>query len=499
MILELCLMNQNVTPAPLFALFHGALKLASYYSDHMVLQRGPQQAVLWGFANTEGDTVTARAMGQGSAVTSKVQNGKWKLMLPAITNPGPFTIDVKSHDGHVTLHDVLFGDVWLCSGQSNMEFEMKKVMNASTEIQKGLTFQTIRYMKTQWAQSNTTVEDLQVGQQWTVPTEATLKEFSAVCYLYAEYLQSHLNYPIGLIGSYWGGTPIEAWSPPEATRVCPVVTHSYVDCCPHDPHVLWNAKIYALRAMTMYGVLWYQGESNADHTAEYDCQQKAMIREWRAQFNRESMGQTRADFPFGYVQLGAIDDKGYVGGFPALRWSQTANHGYSPNSDQHNVFMAVAMDLPDFQSPYIAIHPRYKQEVAQRLVKSALNVAYGHKGVKFQGPFPTKILTSGNTLTIEFDAGSAHLDIRNTHGIEICCSGSCNMINNAIAAPITAHSQSSVTVDSSGCGSQHMQVVRYAWRTSPCHLLQCAVYDSVTGLPAPTFYLTVPQGGGLIG
>ncbi|KAK7107841.1 sialate O-acetylesterase-like isoform X2 [Littorina saxatilis] len=486
----------------IFGHAHGALKLASYYSDHMVLQRGPQQAVLWGNADTEGDTVTAQVIGQGSAATSKVQNGKWKLKLPAITNPGPFTVDVKSRDGHVTLHDVLFGDVWLCSGQSNMEFEMKKVMNTSTEIQKGVTLKTIRYMKTQWAKSNTPVEDLQIGQPWTVPTEATLKEFSAVCYLYAEYLQSHLNYPIGLIGSYWGGTPIEAWSPPEAIRSCPVVTHgTEPDCCPHAPQILWNAKIYALRAMTIYGAVWYQGETNADHTTEYNCQQKAMIREWRAQFNRESMGQTRADFPFGYVQLGAIDDKGYVGGFPALRWSQTANHGYSPNSDQHNVFMAVAMDLPDFTSPHGAIHPRYKQEVAQRLVMSALNVAYGHKGVKFQGPFPTKILTSssGNSLTIEFDAGSAQLDIRNTHGFEICCSGGCNMFNNAVAAPITAHSQSSVTVDSSGCGSQHVQVVRYAWRTSPCHLLQCAVYDSITGLPAPTFYLTVPEGGGLIG
>ena len=83
--------------------------------------------MLWGYADTEGDTVTARVVGQGSAVTTHVQNGKWKVKLPAITDPGPFVVDVRSSDGHVTLNDVLFGDVWVCSGQSNMGFTMRRV------------------------------------------------------------------------------------------------------------------------------------------------------------------------------------------------------------------------------------------------------------------------------------------------------------------------------------------------------------------------------------
>ena len=112
---------------------HGALNVASYYSNHMVLQRGPQQAVLWGTADTEGDTVTAQVTGQGSAVTATVQSGVWKLKLPAVTAPGPFDIDVRSGDGHVKLHDVLFGDVWFCSGQSNMELSMNQA-SAQFEI-----------------------------------------------------------------------------------------------------------------------------------------------------------------------------------------------------------------------------------------------------------------------------------------------------------------------------------------------------------------------------
>ena len=109
---------------------HCALKLASYFGDHMVLQRGPQQAVLWGTADTQGDTVTVKVTGQGAhtaQVTTTVSHGAWKVKLPAQTAKGPFVIDVSSSDGHVTLHDVLFGDVWLCSGQSNMYFTLNHV------------------------------------------------------------------------------------------------------------------------------------------------------------------------------------------------------------------------------------------------------------------------------------------------------------------------------------------------------------------------------------
>ncbi|XP_025097724.1 sialate O-acetylesterase-like [Pomacea canaliculata] len=106
----------------------------------MVLQRGPQRAVLTGTATKEGDTVTAQIVGHGSPVTGQVHSGKWKVKLPAVTEPGPFVIRVSSSEGQVTLNDVLFGDVWLCSGQSNMEFAMSQVMNSSEEIQKATQF-----------------------------------------------------------------------------------------------------------------------------------------------------------------------------------------------------------------------------------------------------------------------------------------------------------------------------------------------------------------------
>ncbi|KAK7478874.1 hypothetical protein BaRGS_00029855 [Batillaria attramentaria] len=439
-----------------------ALKLASYYSDHMVLQRGPQRAVIWGTASTEGDTVTA----------------------------------VSSSEGHVTLNDVLFGDVWLCSGQSNMQFEMKKVMNSTAELSAATSFSTIRFMTSQHVKSDTPLESLTVQQQWAPPTDHSLADFSAVCFLFAESLQPHLNYPLGLVESSWGGTTIEAWSPPEALSDCPTVHYDPSTCCPHDPLVLWNGMIYPLREMTIYGALWYQGEANLPHPEVYDCLTKSMVREWRAQFHNNSMGETRADFPFGYVQLAQVQQVSYVGSFPALRWAQTANHGYSPNPDLPNTFMAVAMDLPDYTSPYGPIHPRYKQDVAQRLTLGALHVAYGHDDVDFQGPFPSGFATdeAQHTLTIEYDHGHTPLDIRSNDGFEVCCDDhqQCGDHSRWVAAPITAHDASHVTVSYSGCGSRPMAGLRYAWRTTPCDLKQCAVYAADSGLPAPPYVTNSP-------
>ncbi|XP_076444485.1 sialate O-acetylesterase-like [Babylonia areolata] len=473
-----------------------SVKLAPYYTNHMVLQRGPSRAVLRGTADTEGDSVTAQVRGHGAAaVTAAVQSGKWKLQLPAMTDPGPFVIDVTSGDGgHVTLHDVLFGDVWLCSGQSNMQFEMKKVMNSSAEIEKGVRFNTIRYMKVGHVKSATRLDDVTVDQPWTAPTRATLSEFSAVCFLFAEYLQPHVNWPIGLVGTYWGGTSIEAWSPPESTTACPAPPLGHSHCCPHEPQVLWNAMLAPLLSMTIKGALWYQGEANVRHPTEYSCQMKSLVQEWRRQFHQESLQQTSLDFPFGYVQLADTTNVTYVGGFPALRWAQTANHGFSPNPDLPGTFMAVAMDLPDVHSPYGAIHPRYKQEVAERLSRGAQHVAYQHQGVQFQGPFPSSFSPNpaNHSLTITYQPDTVtSLDIRSSHGFDVCCSShhtSCDSSSKWVEAPITGHTKSHVTVDVSGCGADGQVVgVRYAWRQTPCPLLQCAVYDSSSGLPAPPF------------
>ncbi|PVD28179.1 hypothetical protein C0Q70_10765 [Pomacea canaliculata] len=169
----------------------------------------------------------------------------------------------------------------------------------------------------------------------------------------------------------------------------------------------------------------------------------------------------------------------------------------TPPTPTSPCFMAVAMDLPDFNSPYHPIHGRYKQDVAQRLVLGALNVAYGHSDVTFQGPFPTQFHVTGSgaqrTITIEYNNGRTSLDIRNT-GFDICCGGenihSCTDQGTWwVDAPITSHQGSHVTITASSCNSTNVVGLRYAWRESPCNLKQCAIYAADSSLPAPP-YLT---------
>nr|KAG5691596.1 hypothetical protein BaRGS_023724 [Batillaria attramentaria] len=259
--------------------------------------------------------------------------------------------------------------------------------------------------------------------------------------------------------------------------------------------------INPLLGMTLYGAIWYQGEGNAGHAAKYSCQIQALVNRWREAFNKQSLRETDIHFPFGYVQLAGNAHNDAVGSFPAERWAQTANHGYSPNPDLPNTFMAVAMDLPDFDSPRGTIHPRYKQDVAERLVLGALNVAYGQNDVTFQGPFPTRFTRNEaqHKLTIEYDHGHTPIEIRSQDGFEVCCSATsttkCTEGHDQwVAAPITGHNAGHVTVSYAGCGTRHLVGMRYEWKTSPCEYKMCTVYASDSELPAPTYIThTLPQ------
>ncbi|XP_074662823.1 sialate O-acetylesterase-like [Tubulanus polymorphus] len=169
--------------------------------------------------------------------------------------------------------------------------------------------------------------------------------FSAVCWLYGKALYERLRYPIGLIESCVSGTPVEYWMSKDAFTSCNLHRSSV-----HD-NSLWNAMINPLLNMTIYGSIWYQGESNAMHNRHnYNCTFPAMIADWRLKFSSHS--QTDHQFPFGFVQLAPDNDESMVNNFPEIRWHQTADYGYVPNPKMNNVFMAVAIDLPDSTSPW---------------------------------------------------------------------------------------------------------------------------------------------------
>ncbi|WAR15849.1 SIAE-like protein [Mya arenaria] len=347
----------------------------------------------------------------------------------------------------------MFGDVWICSGQSNMYFKVQQLVNYTDVIAR--------------AQNMTGLRIFRIAKEYTITqanfispqrTDTATQQFSAVCLLYALEVAPYINRPIGLVETSWGGTTIEVWSSPDAI-----------------------AK-------------W---ESNAGYYVDYTCQFPAMINDWREKFHLNSQLQTEKNFPFGFVQLAPNANKTLHTGMPDLRWSQTAGYGYVPNPALPGVFMAVAMDLPDYDSPYGTIHPRDKYDVAKRLGLAGLSVAYGVSGTDYQGPFPTMFTLAGSNMTIEYDEGNDPIRVKSNLGFEVCCGHLQNYTcgyNAFQSAPITGHDATSVTIDTSAChGYNHVvTAVRYAWEMSPCDFKMCAVYDRDSDLPAPCFTKHAP-------
>ncbi|KAI8752688.1 sialate O-acetylesterase [Biomphalaria glabrata] len=492
---------------------------AKHFQNHMVLQQAPQRANIYGFSADIGQKVIMQLTTVPSTkpyyYTSTIEQGPvaglgvWNFLLDPFPANTTVSINVQAEAGSLSLSDVIFGDVWICSGQSNMQFTVIQIDNAEEEMADAQNYPNIRLMTVNMNYSATVQYDLiAVEESWTAPNRNTIggtawTYFSAVCWLFGKAIHKARGTPIGLVATDWGGTPVEAWSSPVALASCgnpkstpvelPESYRKYVESLPEkvkyrmtgpgDNSQLWNAMIHPLLGMTIYGAIWYQGEADASGSRmnKYNCTFPAMIKDWRLNFNSASNGQTKADFPFGFVQLSAnTPDPSISVGFPDIRWHQTADRGYVPNSVLPNVFMAVAMDLPDFTSSYGAIHPRDKKDVGARLALSGLAVAYGQSEL-YQGPFPVQAIVTPSGLIVDY-GDTWSLEVRNWDGFELLCG------SRWAETGIIANNQTSVTLFSGVCSSgETLSGVRYAWRESPCAFMKCAVYESINDLPAPPF------------
>ncbi|XP_067675402.1 sialate O-acetylesterase-like [Haliotis asinina] len=521
----------NLLPVILISVFSfevagaSSFKFASSYGDHMVLQKSPYKSTIWGFASTVGETVMAHVTGRGSVSTvTKPGNDPsvvvWIVQLPPMDAGGPYTITFTSSEGNLSLSDVLFGDVWVCSGQSNMQFTMNMGYNSTAEINDADNYPNIRlFTSMQITSIKQETDFLGLQEGWSVSSKETVggntwQYFSALCFMYGKRLYSTLKYPIGLVATSYGGSPVEAWSSPDALDTCinkseiPAPTYKNGDVDPATYSSLWNSMVYPLLNMTIYGTIWYQGETNSDAPHglnRYNCTFPAMIDDWRLKFAEGSGGQTSNMFPFGFVQLAPYRKGKVASDWSTMRWHQTADYGYAPNERMKNTFMAVAMDLPDFTSPVGNIHPRDKEDVAERLYIEAMIVAYNRTDMLNQrGPFPlgfTEVVDK-KTVTISYADANATIEIRTNNGFEVCC-----VPRNDISdtrdfcpfsspsdrwkdAPITASVSTSVTIDyHNACSSSNPYLggIRYEWLESPCDMKKCAVYNQLSGSPAPPF------------
>jgi len=355
--------------------------------SNMVLQRAPQRAVIWGWSKTVGSNVQVTFANKVYPTTSTT-GGAWNVFLDATPAGGPYTINVTSSTGEsALLSNVLFGDVWICSGQSNMQFTVSLAFNASAEIADADKYPNIRLFTVGQGTTSPTplVELATIEQYWAVASSKSVGGndwgyFSAVCWFFGKRLYQELNIPIGLVNTNWGGTVIQAWSSPKALTECAgldeEISEDYEkERGPNDPSQLWNAMIVPLLPMRSRGTIWYQAEQNVGQTAYYTCAFPAMISDWRTNW-----GYTPQEFPFFFVQLSTWFPSDM--NLPAMRLAQVVA------TSLPYVGFATAADLGDATSPEGSIHPRDKQDVGKRLSLAVLSIAYGHK-VNYLGPTPT--------------------------------------------------------------------------------------------------------------
>ncbi|VTT98442.1 sialate o-acetylesterase : Uncharacterized protein OS=Singulisphaera acidiphila (strain ATCC BAA-1392 / DSM 18658 / VKM B-2454 / MOB10) GN=Sinac_6998 PE=4 SV=1: DUF303 [Gemmataceae bacterium] len=426
----------------------GDVKPHPLFSDNMVLQQGVELAVYGTAAPGEEVAVKLerKAAGEASAAAASAtadKDGKWLVKLPAQKAGTEYALEVKGKNA-VAFKNVAVGEVWVCSGQSNMEWSVN-AGETPDKVKEGAANPNLRLFtvrKRTAPQPITSQDDLGHFTTWTVSGPETVGGFSAVGYHFGQKLQKELGVPVGLIHSSWGGTPAQAWASTEALDADPALKHyadagraaakghaaydqkaalaayeaahekwkadaakakadgkpvpkepakpgaKAPDLGPGTPGVLYNAMIHPLLGFKVKGAIWYQGESNTGRAFEYRTLFPAMIEDWRKRF--------ACDLPFMVVQLAPFGNgKGNSGGvtYAELRDAQLYTTKKLPK-----VGLAVITDVGNETD----IHPKPKQPVGERLALAALGIEYGKK-IGFSGPVFKEAKFEGSAATLTFD------------------------------------------------------------------------------------------------
>ena len=483
------------------------VKLPNAISDHMVLQQGIG-CKIWGSADP-GEKVTVKLVSAQAQATADAK-GKWLVTLPAMpASAEAKTMTVAGNPGTpvLTINDILVGEVWVCSGQSNMEFGTSGALSARDEIAKA-DLPAIRLLNISAGKVVTEAPAEDTKATWAVCSPQTVERFSAVGFFFGRELNQKLNVPVGLINASWGGSPVEQWIPMSAymsdpalgefppriesdraalparraeypkqleawtattqkmitTRPSLTTQPRQLPGKPYPPQPpetrlggMYNGNIAPIINYGIKGVIWYQGESNATNPMGYRRSFPAMIRAWR-----QAWGQ--GDIPFLWVQLANYISTN--GDWPALREAQTLTLSLP------NTAMALAIDVGDARN----IHPKDKQTVAHRLALGAQAIAYGKKNLAYASPMFDSMKIEGDQIRLSF---------KNTAG-GLLAKGD-KLKGFAVAGPDGKYAGADATIDGdtvlvrSGSIAQPA-MVRYGWADNP----DCNLYNQ-DGLPAVPF------------
>ena len=475
------------------------VRLPAVLGDHMMLQ-ADRPIHLWGWADA-GEQVNVTFRGQSGSATTGA-NGKWSLYLNPESAGGPYTLEVAGKN-RIRLDDVLVGEVWLGSGQSNMVWMLRNSNNADEEIL-AAGYPQIRLFKVKLETAGAPKED--VEGEWMVCGPETVPGFSAVGYFFARHLHQKTGKPFGIIQSAWGGTPAQAWTPRESLDEDPAL-HRFVEdwarterAYPramvryeaqigrweaeaaaarkagkdpgrrpqpprgpghhHAPATLYNAMIAPLTPFPVRGFIWYQGENNAnqEHGYIYERLFRTMIEDWRERWGLGSL-------PFLFVQLANYGRVPETSHWPEIREAQSKTLGLADTG------MAVTIDIGN----PVDIHPRNKQDVGLRLALAARAIAYGEHDLVYSGPVFRQATADEGRLRLWFDHVGSGLVLEN-EGKGFQVAGADGRFHTAKAG---------IDGETVVVSSPHVEApiaVRYGWSPAP----EASLFNA-EGLPASPF------------
>lgn len=372
------------------------IRLPAVFTDHMVLQRN-SEVTLWGWGTPSEHIIIMPEWLNCDTIKTQVTNmGRWSARIRTGEAGGPYKIRING-SSEVRLSDVMLGEVWLCSGQSNMEWSVNHGINNGDEEAQNANFPNLRIFHLPQIGASTPQENCL--SKWTRCTPETMRSTSALGYFFGRNISEELDVPVGIIVAAWGGTPAEVWTPKESLMSDPVLSDYFYGTTPWwpaEPGALYNSMIYPVMPYEIAGCIWYQGEANHPHANSYARLMQRMISSWRTGFNKE--------FPFYLVQIAPFTYNSTDNG-PALLREQQA---MLPKI-MHKVKMITVSDLVDDVKD---IHPRDKKSAGQRLSRLALDDTYGKFVGDYESPVFKEAYRKGDKVFISFDGVKNGLQIR---------------------------------------------------------------------------------------
>jgi sialate O-acetylesterase len=364
------------------------VSLPGIFSDNMVIQQ-KSDLLIWGWAKTGEQVVIKTGWSDSELKTIADPQGKWKVTVNTPSAGGPYDISIKGYN-ELRLKNVLIGEVWLCSGQSNMEWSAKAgIINGEEEI-KNAVYPEIRFF-TVFQSTSLYPQDHLTGE-WAGCTPETMRSFSAVAYFFARKLQKELGVPVGLINSSWGGTPAEAWMPEGTIQDDSFLREAAskqkpVPWGPVEPGRIYNSMIYPMIPFKIAGVIWYQGEANTINAYAYKELLTALIKSWRTRWGY--------DFPFYFAQIAPYK---YRNPFEGVEVREAQRRVL----EVPETGMVVLSDIGDT----INIHPKNKQDVGLRFANIALNRHYHVTENEDSGPLFKEMTVDKNKAIVSFTHGA---------------------------------------------------------------------------------------------